>query len=388
MSAPSLDQARSLLVASRSRFEGAPAGKLYGAMMVSSRARMSSAYVPLKGPECLPDRETSQRTETEGVPKAPTQRRSSLPLPARLWFKPVWDLHDDTVIDLDYGWFTRRLFLIGDDEAARLYREMLRPAARVLLWVMHHLAPSPARECLLEVTSHFIYKPTYKTLWAGIEDDTTLWTLAVHGLLDVEDQHLGAMMERWAYATVTPPARRPGGLPDRPTQTTVQVEDEAPEKDLAKKFGTVLYVTVNDLFVSSARAIDVILRLLDSDIDPAGPPGSKPPAAPGYLGLIIDENNKTISKAGRRVTVSLAGHELAWGIFLKLDRNCDSYCPREALRAVWNDHGVATNPTDEAMDSALTKLRGLLKPLGVTVENRRKTGWRLTDTSQPTRPSN
>jgi hypothetical protein len=114
----------------------------------------------------------------------------------------------------------------------------------------------------------------------------------------------------------------------------------------------------------------------------------RPPATPGYLGLILDRSNNRIVRG--KQTINLKG-DLVWAVLIKLMQSGPEITPRNALNAVLDDRrtkrgqlhrkAISSNSYYEqgSLDQHLRILRGALRPLGVSVPAARGQGWKLVD---------
>jgi hypothetical protein len=460
---PTFDRTRSLLRSYQSRFDTPEVKDLYGAVVVTTDRRLSSAYAPADDRDPQPGDPPAEGTGSAPRAEARVSRAGdAAPIPPRLWFKPVVGDWDDLVIDED-SVFCKCLYYFGDGDSLAEYREIARPVGRVLLALMSDPAQSSAYGRLSEILDDLSTLGGFPTGW-GIDDEVIFWTLALHRLLDDEDGGSGVLMERWTRGTVPlggydlrlrswgdgsgvpasgkkrvivgiddngrlhirsfdadgkltdtdeterPPAqagaiaalkqRIPGLLPPHvlTSAETTQLQRDltsilgqtpqgprpavrvagalrGTERQLAKEFGVLTYAPVNDLFFSSARAIELILDARGRGRADTGDRDRRP-VVPGHLGLDVNYGNMIIKYD--KIEIPLAKHRLSWGLFLRLYRNGESYCPPDAIKDVWVEYGRAKNPSKEAVDSALSKLRDQLSPLGIRIENAREVGWRLT----------
>jgi hypothetical protein len=313
----------------------------------------------------------------------------------------------------------RQLCYFGDGGSYEAYRELARAAWRALYIVKDELLESPAGRRLREVLAGILdakvvpahlgrYAPGY-------------WTLAVFGLLEVEDRGTGTLLRRWGsipadrldawytarrraliegqspHPVVPMPADEAGTEWDFPdtadeagTEWIVPIpRDEAgTERELLLRYGTIRFVTVNDMFASSEIAIGALARLLDDE--PATPRpgasaagrgtgGTDPAPAPGYLGLVLDDDeNRRVTRSGREGEVAFKGKIRAWALFRELWKNGERYIDSTLIyERVWGHKSGSATPDKITIRRTITDIRKLIEPLGVGVENNRESGYRL-----------
>jgi hypothetical protein len=105
---------------------------------------------------------------------------------------------------------------------------------------------------------------------------------------------------------------------------------------------------------------------------PAGhaPPQPRPD---GPFNIALDRTEWTARRGG--ASADFAGKEYPWKIFQMLCRDCPGVTPKDRLLGnVWGK-GEADEST---LFAHMTTVRSIIKPLGLTVENRKKVGYRLT----------
>jgi hypothetical protein len=391
VSDPRIDQDCSLLQTHRRRFEAHAAADLHGLMLVSTDIRMSSSWSPPKADVPAGARGKGRKKKTEATPSGPTpgeQPGLVIPIPSRLLLRPVIDEWETTVHVHHKGPLVRKTLFYGDPKRYSEYRELARSAWPVLRRVLDPLFESPAGPRLLEVF-HGELQPGHYPEASGL-DDSAYWSLAVFGLLDLEDQGAGTLIERWTYI---PPDRRvePDGkgelrLVEGPVvDVPIPPYETGTERELARRHRTVSFVTINDMFASSAIAIGAIRRLLGAE--PAtqeagashahsGPVGPDSTSSPGYLGLVPDEKNRRVTREG--VEAPFRGKKLAWKLFLELWKNGKDYMSEEIIyERVWGHKAGSSTPDKVTIRRTVTDLRKLIKPLGVTVESNQQSAYCL-----------
>jgi hypothetical protein len=197
---PGLDQALSLLLSSRDRFEARAGKELYGAMLVTSDIRASSSWSPPGGEAPRAGAPDLQGGSPDAVAAEPgTGKRYPVPLPERLWFKRPLDRWEtvDVVHDRDgVSTYCKVLLLCGNPDSLSEYRELCQTAAAALRQLSDVLGESAGAPRVRAAISDFAQG------FAGGDDPqhpadaAMLWSLVVHSLLDVEDQGGGLLMER------------------------------------------------------------------------------------------------------------------------------------------------------------------------------------------------
>ena len=95
----------------------------------------------------------------------------------------------------------------------------------------------------------------------------------------------------------------------------------------------------------------------------------------GYLGFILDEEKCRITRRGYEPTwKDLTPLDLQ--ILKRLLEHEGRFCPRDRIRDAW-PAAARDIPDAGAIDIAMTRLRGKIESLGVTVEGKRLHGLRL-----------
>jgi hypothetical protein len=92
---------------------------------------------------------------------------------------------------------------------------------------------------------------------------------------------------------------------------------------------------------------------------------------PGYLGLIVDEGSRIVSRGACRQ--DFGGKVKPWRVLIMLMRNGTKYTSVEALRGIWATDRTA--PEDTTIETTVSHLRKLLLPLRVAITNKYKLGY-------------
>jgi hypothetical protein len=300
------------------------------------------------------------------------------------------------------GSLVRLLCFFGDDGSYPAYRELACAAWPALNSIKDALLESPARRRLRELLDHVltdVVEPADPENYAP-----GCWALAVLGLLEAEDRGTGVLMERWAdipadRLDARDAARREviiGGPSPHPLMP-IPPDEEGTERDLLLHYGTIRFVTVNDMFTSSARAIGAIARLLDDEpatprpgASPAGiePGGPDPAASTGYLGLVLDDENRRVTRQGHDGVAEFEGKVLAWALFREFWNNREKYTNLDQIRAIWGAVAITNDPDPNSIQVEISRrLRKILKPIGIGVRNGRGLGYRLIDLPRGARRS-
>jgi hypothetical protein len=227
------------------------------------------------------------------------------------------------------GSLVRLLCFFGADGSYAAYRELACAAWPALNSVKAELLESPAKRRLSELLDDAL---TDEVVTADPENYAPgCWALAVLGLLEAEDRGTGTLLERWAdnpadRLDARDAARRRvviGGPSPHPLMP-IPPDEEGTERELLLRYGTIRFVPVNDMFTSSARAIGAIMRLLGDEpatprpgAPPAGiePGGPDPASSTGFLGLVVDDQNRRVTRPGRNGSAEFEGKALAWALF-------------------------------------------------------------------------
>ncbi len=106
---------------------------------------------------------------------------------------------------------------------------------------------------------------------------------------------------------------------------------------------------------------------------------TSPEKAPGYLGLVLDRRRCRIHRGDK--VASLNG-PTRWPVLICLARSRGDECSRKELEDAMGSKLKIGNPFMR-LDRALSDLRAVLHPLGITIECRRGVGWYLKEISAP-----
>jgi hypothetical protein len=102
----------------------------------------------------------------------------------------------------------------------------------------------------------------------------------------------------------------------------------------------------------------------------------------GPLGLTINTNTHTVDRNDQHIEFEENGWP--WEVFMKLvDRHPGRYLVKDLGRDVWNPDGSDVDPEDNQVQQAISAIRKLLQPLGITVNHTRKLGYVLADLDPP-----
>jgi hypothetical protein len=100
---------------------------------------------------------------------------------------------------------------------------------------------------------------------------------------------------------------------------------------------------------------------------------------PGYLGLTLMPETRTVKRAGFSEKVDLRNKELLWAILARLYEQGLEYYPTPDLkRDAWKD-AREREPVDGALYTAIDRLKSYLEKIQIGIGNSRKLGYRLQD---------
>jgi hypothetical protein len=103
------------------------------------------------------------------------------------------------------------------------------------------------------------------------------------------------------------------------------------------------------------------------------------PPRPGFLGLILDENNYTVTRAGYS-PVSFGTDGIPWKLLKALlKKKQDWYRKTDLAHDVWDPLGIDSAAGPNAVEAQISIIRKKLKPIEVGIETRKNTGYRLQD---------
>jgi hypothetical protein len=132
-------------------------------------------------------------------------------------------------------------------------------------------------------------------------------------------------------------------------------------------------------FLALDGAIQEALRTLphDSVVEAVASAPGADVSRPGYLGIILDARRQ-VGRVGLPTIVSFASQQRLWQLLEFLCRRGDRYSSiNDVIAGGWVVHKAS--PELSTVYSAISRLRKLLVPLGVTVEYRDALGYRLVD---------
>ena len=118
------------------------------------------------------------------------------------------------------------------------------------------------------------------------------------------------------------------------------------------------------------------------DGEPIEPEADTPALRKGYLGLLIDENERIVRRAGFEGEANFSQAPLKWELFALLARNQSTYTPHGEFEGIWPTHGQTDLPGRTTVGDAVTDLRSELSKIGIDIEVLRRIGRRLIDGRQ------
>jgi hypothetical protein len=102
-----------------------------------------------------------------------------------------------------------------------------------------------------------------------------------------------------------------------------------------------------------------------------------PPQEPGYLGLIVVESTRRVSRLGKGGHVDLADCNQAWHLFGELYKKGEGFWHYDVIDSYWERFGNTDRPERGTVRAAMSDLNKRLAPLGVAARASRKVGYRL-----------
>jgi DNA-binding winged helix-turn-helix (wHTH) protein len=111
---------------------------------------------------------------------------------------------------------------------------------------------------------------------------------------------------------------------------------------------------------------------------PTIPPADDPPPRSGYLGLVFDDSRREVGRDGFQDRVPFGGRTLAWKILQKLEAMKGAFVSKDDLLRVWDacDRDTAE---DNRMYKEVSDLRGMIRKIGVGIQNTPGVGWGLVE---------
>jgi hypothetical protein len=102
----------------------------------------------------------------------------------------------------------------------------------------------------------------------------------------------------------------------------------------------------------------------------------------GPLDLTLNTNTRAVERQGKRVEFGANGR--AWEVFVRLaERYSARYLVKNLGRDVWNPRGTDVDPDDNQVQRAISHVRTLLCPIGLTVHHTRHLGYVLAERQPP-----
>lgn len=99
---------------------------------------------------------------------------------------------------------------------------------------------------------------------------------------------------------------------------------------------------------------------------------------PGYLGLILNNDQFIVRRAGLANHVDLSTNRILWEILIILERRREQWTDRRFLAEAW-ENLTLTGPVPKTIGNRVNELSDELLTLGITIKNKRRSGWRLRD---------
>jgi DNA-binding winged helix-turn-helix (wHTH) protein len=127
---------------------------------------------------------------------------------------------------------------------------------------------------------------------------------------------------------------------------------------------------------------------LPSSSSPSAPSnksvGKPQPPSPAPFDLALNENRQVVFRGDR--SADFRGFCTGWGVLRALvQRHPDYYRTSDLGHEVWNPLGKDSDPAELTVYRTLTEVRKLLRPIGLTVANRKKIGYRLEEAATAAR---
>lgn len=106
-----------------------------------------------------------------------------------------------------------------------------------------------------------------------------------------------------------------------------------------------------------------------------------------YFGLMFDDKNHRVRRAGKEDEVDLSSSQLRWHLLQLFATSEESLVSRDQLRMVWRKHGRADDPENGTINDGVGELSNTLKPLALRIKASRGLGWKITELSPAKGPS-
>jgi len=130
---------------------------------------------------------------------------------------------------------------------------------------------------------------------------------------------------------------------------------------------------IHDISAKSIEFIDWLLENGSEEEDSANSLRSK------YFGdLTLDYDRYLITRKGFSAPVKLDRSPLLFAMLVKFVKRRGVLCSRAMLEDAWTECDLE-KPDERRLDSQVAKLRKALRPIGLTLKNSRKLGWRLVE---------
>lgn len=289
-----------------------------------------------------------------------TGERFRPPFPLRLWSKEGLDWWS-CIYASEKVIYEKSLYYFGSRNGLNRYREVADPAARALISVMSGLKHSRVSGRLEETASDFDMGDWHLRQMGG-GDYATLWSLAVHDVIDAEDQGTGMQMERLF---------RPDASRNAPKTPWDLYEAPRAYEIAAQRHGTLVFAPITNLFLSSSLAIKRIVQIFISQDSCVG--------ASLILGINLNRDIRRITREGHTAVVEFKGKDIAWAIFCEMCKKGLNYTSNDEMKQIWKQYGITADPEPTTIQAEMSQLRKILEPLSLGVENSRRLGYRLTE---------
>jgi hypothetical protein len=107
------------------------------------------------------------------------------------------------------------------------------------------------------------------------------------------------------------------------------------------------------------------------------PDRNKGPVQPAYLGLLFDDNSKTIRREGPDSVADFSSDIFGFELVRLFARYPDRVFQREDLFRFWAKHGVESRPQDNTIFDRISDVNKILSSINVRIRKQRKGGWTL-----------
>jgi hypothetical protein len=141
--------------------------------------------------------------------------------------------------------------------------------------------------------------------------------------------------------------------------------------------GTYYLALDRDVRACSLEAIDAVLAMREG-VGPDKAAPNREEIDHRYLGISTYEQKRRVRRRGHDKPIDFGGSRVLWDLFNELLRSGDDGLSKKQLKSVWSDQ-QHEQPVDSTFYDAISDLRRLVSPIGLTVRRDRLGHYALVD---------